>query len=282
MDRAYCTIYFVMQQLAYAMIITRVNWWSIHLEFVSVNVRFHSDSSFFFVSLENTVTVVKGIKGLASGVFFDNLGPSFLEVSFGFFEWHFSNWNMCTIKMNCMWMLVPCNFDLLFQLSTIIIFNWMCWYCWQLIIWLFALQKFQFISYGKDPKDYERLTPNSYSQIYADITTTFTILIGIFFPSVTGKCRSMHNNCNWFKRVINSIQSGNGKFYNEIIEKKKQKQKNIHSFRYYGWIKSVRWFGRCTEEYSDWNNLCNFDHKLRVFIFRPSFCWHCRQSVTSW
>lgn len=26
----------------------------------------------------------------------------------------------------------------------------------------------------------------SYIQVYADITTTFTILIGIFFPSVTG------------------------------------------------------------------------------------------------
>lgn len=29
----------------------------------------------------NNVSIVKGIKGLASGVFFDNLGPSFLEVS---------------------------------------------------------------------------------------------------------------------------------------------------------------------------------------------------------
>ncbi|XP_055312434.1 solute carrier family 12 member 4 isoform X3 [Sitodiplosis mosellana] len=72
----------------------------------------------------NNVTVVKGIKGLASGVFFDNLGDSFLE-------------------------------------------------------------KFQFIAYGKNPKDYERMS-QSYNQIYADITTSFTILIGIFFPSVTG------------------------------------------------------------------------------------------------
>lgn len=49
------------------------------------------------------------------------------------------------------------------------------------------MQKFQFISYGKDPEDYERMS-TSYNQIYADITTTFTILIGIFFPSVTGEC----------------------------------------------------------------------------------------------
>lgn len=48
-------------------------------------------------------------------------------------------------------------------------------------------QKFQFIAYGREPKDYERITEKGYNQIYADITTTFTILIGIFFPSVTGK-----------------------------------------------------------------------------------------------
>lgn len=49
------------------------------------------------------------------------------------------------------------------------------------------MQKFQFIAYGKNPEDYERMS-SSYNQIYADITTSFTILIGIFFPSVTGKC----------------------------------------------------------------------------------------------
>lgn len=27
------------------------------------------------------------------------------------------------------------------------------------------------------------------SQVYIDITTSFTMLIGLFFPSVTGKCR---------------------------------------------------------------------------------------------
>lgn len=34
-----------------------------------------------FSQTDNDVTVVRGIKGLASGVFFDNLGDSFLEVS---------------------------------------------------------------------------------------------------------------------------------------------------------------------------------------------------------
>jgi len=71
------------------------------------------------------VTKVKGIKGLASGVFYDNIWPSFLENG-------------------------------------------------------------QFISYGKNAVDIENTSGQSYNQIMADITTSFTLLIGIFFPSVTG------------------------------------------------------------------------------------------------
>ncbi|XP_016953338.1 solute carrier family 12 member 6 isoform X2 [Drosophila biarmipes] len=75
--------------------------------------------------LANNVTKVKGIKGLASGVFYDNIWPSFLE-------------------------------------------------------------KGQFIAYGKNAIDIENTSGQSYNQIMADITTSFTLLIGIFFPSVTG------------------------------------------------------------------------------------------------
>ncbi|XP_063696209.1 solute carrier family 12 member 7 isoform X4 [Culicoides brevitarsis] len=74
---------------------------------------------------ESNATVVKGIRGLESGVLFENLMPSFLQDG-------------------------------------------------------------QYIAYGRDPKDYEKTKENSYNQVMADITTTFTILIGIFFPSVTG------------------------------------------------------------------------------------------------
>lgn len=75
--------------------------------------------------LLNNVSVVQGIKGLKSGVFFDNLQDSFLQMG-------------------------------------------------------------QYIAYGKDPDDVEQMDRPTYNQIYADCTTTFTILIGIFFPSVTG------------------------------------------------------------------------------------------------
>ncbi|XP_030032006.1 solute carrier family 12 member 4 isoform X2 [Manduca sexta] len=73
----------------------------------------------------HNISIVQGIKGLASGVFFDNLQDSFLQVG-------------------------------------------------------------QYIAYGKEPDDIEQMERPTYNQIYADITTTFTILIGIFFPSVTG------------------------------------------------------------------------------------------------
>ncbi|XP_019760513.2 solute carrier family 12 member 6 isoform X2 [Dendroctonus ponderosae] len=74
---------------------------------------------------ENNLTLERGIKGLSSGVFFDNIQHSFLE-------------------------------------------------------------KGQFIARNNLPADIENISDNTYSQIMVDITTSFTILIGIFFPSVTG------------------------------------------------------------------------------------------------
>ncbi|XP_026739053.1 solute carrier family 12 member 6 isoform X2 [Trichoplusia ni] len=75
--------------------------------------------------LAHNVSIVQGIKGLKSGVFFDNLQDSFLQLG-------------------------------------------------------------QYIAYGKEPDDIEQMERPTYNQVYADLTTTFTILIGIFFPSVTG------------------------------------------------------------------------------------------------
>ncbi|XP_067626916.1 solute carrier family 12 member 4 isoform X4 [Eurosta solidaginis] len=46
--------------------------------------------------------------------------------------------------------------------------------------------KGQLISYGKNAVDIENMAPSTYNQVVADITTSFTLLIGIFFPSVTG------------------------------------------------------------------------------------------------
>jgi solute carrier family 12 (potassium/chloride transporter), member 4/6 len=48
------------------------------------------------------------------------------------------------------------------------------------------LQEGQYIAYGKEPEDIEQMERPTYNQVYADLSTTFTILIGIFFPSVTG------------------------------------------------------------------------------------------------
>ncbi|KAK1118470.1 hypothetical protein K0M31_015167 [Melipona bicolor] len=75
--------------------------------------------------LENNVSIVNGIRGLASGVFLENIWDSFQEDG-------------------------------------------------------------QLISYGRDPKDIDVMAESTFNQIQVDLTTTFTILIGIFFPSVTG------------------------------------------------------------------------------------------------
>ncbi|XP_018569114.1 solute carrier family 12 member 4 isoform X2 [Anoplophora glabripennis] len=74
---------------------------------------------------KHDVSIDRGIKGLSSGVLFDNIYDSFLEQG-------------------------------------------------------------QFIARGREPADTEPLGDDTFNQIFADITTSFTILIGIFFPSVTG------------------------------------------------------------------------------------------------
>ncbi|XP_060516403.1 solute carrier family 12 member 4 isoform X2 [Cylas formicarius] len=48
------------------------------------------------------------------------------------------------------------------------------------------LQQGQFIAKGNHPQDVDNLSAETYNQVLNDITTSFTILIGIFFPSVTG------------------------------------------------------------------------------------------------
>jgi solute carrier family 12 (potassium/chloride transporter), member 4/6 len=80
-----------------------------------------------YFSAHNT-SIERGIKGLKSGVFWNNLYPYFLDYG-------------------------------------------------------------QYIAQSKDADHIEQMGRPTYNQIYADLTTAFTILIGIFFPSVTGECR---------------------------------------------------------------------------------------------
>ncbi|CAL4060077.1 unnamed protein product, partial [Meganyctiphanes norvegica] len=44
----------------------------------------------------------------------------------------------------------------------------------------------QIIADGDNPDDYESLNNPTYNQVIIDITTSFTVLVGIFFPSCTG------------------------------------------------------------------------------------------------
>jgi len=49
------------------------------------------------------------------------------------------------------------------------------------------LEKGQYIARGHLQEDILASSKNTYNMVMVDITTTFTILIGIFFPSVTGQ-----------------------------------------------------------------------------------------------
>ncbi|XP_064090333.1 solute carrier family 12 member 4-like isoform X2 [Macrobrachium nipponense] len=48
------------------------------------------------------------------------------------------------------------------------------------------MEKGQVIADGDNPDDYEALNNPTYNQVMIDITTSFTTLVGIFFPSCTG------------------------------------------------------------------------------------------------
>lgn len=49
------------------------------------------------------------------------------------------------------------------------------------------LESGQYVARGHSPDDIQPVSKQSYNMIMVDITTTFTTLIGIFFPSVTGQ-----------------------------------------------------------------------------------------------
>ncbi|XP_044577930.1 solute carrier family 12 member 4 isoform X2 [Cotesia glomerata] len=53
-------------------------------------------------------------------------------------------------------------------------------------LWGSFQEEGQYVSYGADPVDTDKITESTYNFVPTDLTTAFTILIGIFFPSVTG------------------------------------------------------------------------------------------------
>lgn len=50
----------------------------------------------------------------------------------------------------------------------------------------------------------------------------------------------------------------------------------------HGGIESFRWFGRCTKEYTYWNDLRNSDHKHCLPVMCIPICWNCRQLAVAW
>ena len=49
------------------------------------------------------------------------------------------------------------------------------------------MEQGQIVADSESPEDYDPLDSKTYNQVIIDITTSFTVLVGIFFPSVTGE-----------------------------------------------------------------------------------------------
>nr|CAD7573788.1 unnamed protein product [Timema californicum] len=118
----------------------------------------------------NNLTVVQGIKGLASGVF---LG----EYTLGQGE------EIWWIQVHPTEILTSISPSSAVELNTT---SALANYTTEADnIQNSFLELGQFIARTKDPDDIEPLDRPNYNQVLVDITTSFTILIGIFFPSVT-------------------------------------------------------------------------------------------------
>lgn len=90
----------------------------------------------------------------------------------------------------------------------------------------------QYIAFGSKPIDSDYMGENTYNQIQVDLTTTFTILIGIFFPSVTGEQCFVHSlsvSCSFLIRFQKILSN----FCDSLI--RTLKPYRDHSLTYYFW-----------------------------------------------
>ena len=62
-------------------------------------------------------------------------------------------------------------------------------------LWNNYMRKGQFLADSKEKEDIDPIDDNRYSFILADITSRFTVIVGIFFPSVTGKLITPDQAC---------------------------------------------------------------------------------------
>ena len=110
-----------------------------------------------------------------------------------------------------------------------------------------------------NPVDVELLDQPAYNQVVGDLTTTFTILVGIYFPSVTGM-----SNVKQF--IFFQIQISLYLNWFAFI-------------RYYGRFEPFGRFGRCPAFDSHWNHMRHPDDQLCLHQRRLSVRSFFRQST---
>ena len=103
------------------------------------------------------------------------------------------------------------------------------------------------VSDSWEESEYNLGGKSTHNYIIVDIYTSFTIIIGIFFPSVTGNI-SLH-----FKNRFNIVMS----------------------IRHYGWVQPIWRPGRCSEIHSYWNHHGHPHNWDCLSTLCCSFCRNC-------
>lgn len=96
---------------------------------------------------------------------------------------------------------------------------------------------------------------NLHLYVLSDIATSFMVLVGIFFPSVTGE---------------NSGTKGTRGHPGPLRFLLSLDLTSKCIFRYHGWFKQIRGPQRCTEIYSCWDNSCHCHHIASLYPFKMS------------
>lgn len=118
-------------------------------------------------------------------------------------------------------------------------------------LWSNYLEKGEILEKAHHPSvDVAGQKNNLHLYVLSDIATSFMVLVGIFFPSVTGE-----------NTGVRGIVSFWASFSPVILHPK-------CISRYHGWFKQIRGPQRRTEIHSRWNHPCYCHHITSLYPFR--------------
>lgn len=99
---------------------------------------------------------------------------------------------------------------------------------------------------------------NLHLYVLSDITTSFMVLVGIFFPSVTGE--GAGSGAPWGSLGLWASSCPG------VLP--------ACPFRYHGWFKQIRGPQGCTEIHPRWNDSRHCHHISSLYPFKLLECWY--------